>query len=82
MQAPNHDAARSRALIMKILVRSWEYRYPRFCAGARVAAGILVILIGAILCGSGYWWGALLMAIGALAIIVAGLVFALVTTPA
>jgi hypothetical protein len=82
MQGPNANVAAARALIRTILVRSWEYRYPRFLAGVRVTAGIWVIVVGAILCGAGYWWGALLMVIGALTIVVAGLMFTLVTAPA
>lgn len=79
MQARNADTAHTRSLIMKILVRSWEYRHPRAWASVRAAIGIFVIFIGAILCLGGFWWGALLMLIGALVIIVAGLMFALVT---
>jgi hypothetical protein len=44
--------------------------------------GAVVILLGAILCGTGFWWGALVIGLGALAIVVAGLMFALVTAPA
>ncbi|MGH3231357.1 MAG: hypothetical protein ACRDOA_22725 [Streptosporangiaceae bacterium] len=67
---------------MKVLVRSWEFRRPRLIARMRVAAGSLAILIGAILCGTGFWWGALVMGLGALGLVVAGLMFALVTAPA
>lgn len=82
MQAPNRNAATSRSLIMRILVRSWEYRYPRFLGGVRLAVGILLIFLGAVLCGTGFWWGALLMVIGALTMVVAGLLFVLVTSSA
>lgn len=82
MQAPRRNSDPARSLIMKILVRSWEYRRPRVWASMRAAAGTSVIVIGAVLCGTGYWWGALMMGIGALAIIVAGLMFALVTATA
>ena len=82
MQASNANTAPSRSVIMKILVRSWEYSYPAAIAGVRATIGILVILIGVILCVTGFWWGALLMLIGALTMIVAGLMFALVTRAA
>jgi hypothetical protein len=72
----------ARSLVMKALVRSWEYRHPRVWARLRAVAGAVAILVGAILCGTGFWWGALVMGLGALAIVVAGLMFALVTTPA
>jgi hypothetical protein len=48
----------------------------------RAVIGILGILIGIALCAGGFWWGALLMLIGALTMIVAGLMFALVTRAA
>jgi hypothetical protein len=81
MQARYRKNARARSLVMRALVRSWEYRNPRVWASARAVVGTVVILLGAILCGVGYWWGALVMAVGVLAIVVAGLMFALVTTP-
>jgi hypothetical protein len=80
MQARYGNNAAARSLVMKVLVRSWEYRHPRVLASMRAVAGAVVILLGAILCGAGFWWGALLMALGALAIVLAGLMFALVTT--
>jgi hypothetical protein len=55
MQARNEDTAHTRSLIMKILVRSWEYRHPRAWASVRAAGGIFVIFIGAILCSTGFW---------------------------
>ncbi len=82
MQTSSANTDHSRSVIMKILVRSWEYRSPAATAGVRAAIGILVILIGITLCATGFWWGALLMLIGALTLIVAGLMFALVTRAA
>jgi hypothetical protein len=82
MQTSSANTAHSRSVIMKILVRSWEYRNPAATAGVRAAIGILVILIGITLCATGFWWGALLMLVGALTLIVAGLMFALVTRAA
>ena len=81
MQAPNGNVAHQRALIMKILLRSWDYRHPQASAGVRAAIGIVVIVIGAILCLTGFWWGALVMLVGALVIIVAALMFALLSSP-
>jgi hypothetical protein len=82
MQRSNANTAHSRSVIMKTLVRSWEYRNPAAIAGVRTAIGILVILIGIALCATGFWWGALLMLIGALTLVVAGLMFALVARAA
>jgi hypothetical protein len=81
VQAEYGSNAGTRAWVMNVLVRSWEYRRPRLFASLRVVAGSLTILVGAILCGTGFWWGALMMGLGALALVVAGLMFALVTTP-
>jgi hypothetical protein len=81
MQARYGKNARARSLVMRALVRSWEYRNPQVLASVRSVVGGGVILLGVILCGVGCWWGALVMAVGALTIVVAGLMFALVTTP-
>jgi hypothetical protein len=82
MQARYGSNAAARSFVMKALVRSWEYRRPRVWARLRAVVGAVVILLGAILCGTGFWWGALVIGLGALAIVVAGLMFALVTAPA
>jgi hypothetical protein len=79
MQASHANTAHSRSVIMKILVRSWEYSYPAATAAVRAVLGVLAIVIGITLLATGFWWGALLMSIGALTMIVAGLMFALVT---
>ncbi len=60
-------------------MRSWEYSYPAAFAVVRAVIGAVVILIGLVLCVTGFWWGALVMVIGALTLMVAGLMFALVT---
>lgn len=82
MQSSNPNGAHSRSVVMKILVRSWEYSHPVSTARVRAAIGVLAILIGIALCATGFWWGGLLMLIGALTVIVAGLMFALVTRAA
>ncbi len=79
MQASNANTAHSRSVVMRILVRSWEYSYPAAFAVVRAVIGAVVILIGLVLCVTGFWWGALVMVIGALTLMVAGLMFALVT---
>jgi protein-S-isoprenylcysteine O-methyltransferase Ste14 len=82
MQALKGNATPSRSWIMKLLVRRWESRYPRALARGRAAVGICLICLGAVLCGTGFWWGALMMVIGALVIVVAGLMFSLVSSAA
>jgi hypothetical protein len=82
MQAPDGNAARRRALIMKILVRPGERRHPLFWAGVRSAIGIVVIIIGVTLCLTGFWWGALLILVGALVLVLAALMLALLSPEA
>src|ERR1700684_3813086 len=71
MRAPNDDATPRRSLIMRILVRPAAYRHPRAYGGACLAAGLWVFFLGVILCSYGFWWGALLIAVGALELWVA-----------
>jgi signal transduction histidine kinase len=53
-------------LLMRILVRPVVYRHPRAWGGVCLAAGIWVFVLGVILCSVGFWWGVLLIAVGAL----------------
>jgi signal transduction histidine kinase len=71
MRAPNDDATPRRSLIMRILVRPAAYRHPRAYGGVCAAAGLWVFFLGVILCAYGFWWGALLIAVGALELWVA-----------
>ena len=66
MRAPNDDATPRRPLIMRILVRPAAYRHPRAYGGVCLAAGLWVFVLGVILCSYGFWWGALVIAVGAL----------------
>jgi hypothetical protein len=49
MYAPYEEAARSRSLIMKILVRKWDYRYPRVFVGVHFAAATLLLVAANVL---------------------------------
>jgi hypothetical protein len=44
----------------------WERRHPQVVIRLRVAIGIWLLVLGAILVGDGYWWGALMLAPAAL----------------
>jgi hypothetical protein len=44
----------------------WERRHPRLIIRVRVASGIWLLAVGAILLGGGYWWGVLMVAPAAL----------------
>ena len=66
MQAPIGDDSPSRLLITRILVRSLEYRHPWAAwVGLLFAASLWLFFLGAILCGAGYWWAALPIAVAA-----------------
>ena len=47
----------SRSVLMRLLVRSWEYRHPRVWASFRLACGIWNLLLGVFLLSYGYWVG-------------------------
>jgi hypothetical protein len=44
----------------------WERRHPRLVVRVRVAVGIWLLVLGAILVGKGYWWGVLMVVPAAL----------------
>jgi hypothetical protein len=48
MHAPDENVTRSRSVLMKLLVRSWDYRHPYVFAGLRLAAGIWLVVLGAL----------------------------------
>jgi hypothetical protein len=66
MNASIDDIARSQPLAMRILIRRPVYRHPKFWASLCLAAGSWVCFMGTILFAYGFWWGAGLMAVGAL----------------
>ena len=49
----------SRSVLMRLLVRSWEYRRPRLWVGVRVACGIFNVVLGVLLLASVRWLGPL-----------------------
>jgi len=67
MHATNDKAPPPRSLLMKLFVRSWEYRYPRLLWGGRIAAGVLCTGFGILLLAYGVWWGLLPLAAAAAA---------------
>jgi len=46
MQAPIDDIPSSRPVLMRFLVRPWEYRRPRLWGGVRLACGIFNVVLG------------------------------------
>ena len=71
MHAPTDNLTPARPLIMRILVRPYTYRHPKVFGGVALAAGSWLFLLGVILCSVGFWWGALLIGVGALELWVA-----------
>jgi signal transduction histidine kinase len=49
MHAPADNVPSSRPVLMRFLVRSWEYRRPRLWVGVRVACGIFNVVLGVLL---------------------------------
>ena len=52
MHAPAEKVTPSRSVLMRFLVRSWEYRRPRLWVGVRVACGIFNVVLGVLLLAS------------------------------
>jgi signal transduction histidine kinase len=59
MHAPADNAPPSQPVLMRFLVRSWEYRRPRLWVGVRVACGIFNVVLGVLLLASVRWLGPL-----------------------
>jgi signal transduction histidine kinase len=64
----------SRPVLMRVLVRSWEYRRPRLAVGVRIACGIFNVVLGVALLASIPWTGPLAL-LGVLALAGAALIF-------
>ena len=74
MYASNDNAGSSRSVLMRFLVRSWEYRRPRVWVRARVACGVFNLGLGVLLLAAGHWLGPLAW-LGALPLAGAALIF-------
>lgn len=46
MHTPVGNVASSQPVLMRFLVRSWEYRRPRLWVGVRFACGIFNVVLG------------------------------------
>jgi len=74
MHAPADNAPSSQAVLMRLLVRSWEYRRPRLAVGVRIACGIFNVVLGVVLLASAPWSGPLAL-LGLLPLAGAALIF-------
>ena len=52
MHASTDNSTPSQPVLMRLLVRSWEYRRPRLWVGVRVACGIFNVVLGVLLLAS------------------------------
>jgi signal transduction histidine kinase len=59
MHAPNDNIPPTRSVLMRFLVRSWEYRRPRLWMGVRFACGIFNVVLGVLLLASVHQLGPL-----------------------
>ncbi len=66
MRPPEENAAPSRSILAKVLVRKWEYPYPRVLLGLRLAVGGTLVAVGILLLPHTYL-GLLPLAFAALA---------------
>ncbi len=74
MHAPTGNAAPSDPLLVRLLVRSWEYRNPGVWVRVRLAAGVFNLVLAVLLFASGHWLGPLAW-LGALPLAGAALLF-------
>ncbi len=58
MYAVTGNVIPPQPLVMRLLVRSWEYRHPRTWTGVRIACGIFNFFLGVLLLSYGFWVGA------------------------
>jgi hypothetical protein len=57
MHAPTSNGPSSRSVLMRLLVRSHEYRHPHGWAGFRAVCGVWNLGLGIVLLAYGYWIG-------------------------
>ena len=74
MHAPTDNVTRPRPVLMRLLVRSREYRRPDVWVAVRMAAGIWNLGLGVLLLASGQWLGSLAW-LGVLPLAGAALIF-------
>ena len=74
MSAPADSSPPARSVLMRLLVREFEYRRPRLYAGVRIGCGIFNVVLGVALLASIPWAGPLAW-LGVLALAGAALIF-------
>jgi signal transduction histidine kinase len=74
MSAPADSSPPARPVLMRLLVREFEYRRPRLYAGVRIGCGIFNVVLGVALLASFPWTGPLAL-LGVLPLAGAALIF-------
>ena len=59
MYAPAGNVPSAQPVLMRFLVRSWEYRHPQVWVRVRIACGIFNVVLGVLLLASYHWLGPL-----------------------
>ena len=59
MRAPTDHASPPRPVLMRLLVRSREYRHPRAWVNVRLACGVFNLFLAVVLLASSRWLGSL-----------------------
>jgi hypothetical protein len=68
MHPSYENAVPERSILEKLLVRRWEYPYPRVLLGLRLAIGVILVVVGILLLPHTYL-GLLPLAFAALAFV-------------
>ena len=67
-----------RSILEKLLVKKWEYSFPRFFLGLRLAIGVILVAVGLLLLPHTYL-GLLPLAFAALAFVLGPYIYGKVT---
>ena len=68
MRPSDENAIPQRSILEKLVVRKWEYPYPRVLLGLRIAIGVILVAVGIFLLPHTYL-GLLPLAFAALAFV-------------
>ncbi len=68
MRPSHEDAVPRRSILEKLLVKKWEYSFPRFFLGLRLGIGVTLVVVGILLLPHTYL-GVLPLAFAALAFV-------------
>lgn len=66
MRPSDENAAPQQSILEKLLIKKWEYPYPRVLLGLRLAIGVVLVVVGILLLPDTYL-GLLPLAFAALA---------------